>query len=273
MKKFAVVVVVCSLMTVCMPVFALGDFAFNLTSDFYSKYVWRGQLLNDDPVFQPGLGVTYKGFTFSAWGNMGLTNYNKISDDVDYDAGEFTEWDYTLCYSGKFNPEGKLGYTAGFIKYQFPSSELDTSEFYWGLTYDTFLSPSITLYHDIDAAPGAIYANFGISHTIKDILKVSEKTSANLVLSANLGWGNSNYNQCYWGNDDDSKAVTKSAFNDLALKAALPFTLVNGWSVTPSISYIMLVDSRIRDADTYATSDRTRRSGYFVAGVSIGKSF
>jgi hypothetical protein len=267
MKKFAVVVVVCSLMTVCTPVFALGDFAFNLTSDFYSKYVWRGQLLNDDPVFQPGLGVTYKGFTFSVWGNADLTDYTG-------NPGEFTEWDYTLSYSGKFNPDGKLGYTAGFIKYQFPSSSLDTSEFYWGLTYDTFLSPSITLYHDIDAAPGAIYASFGISHTVENVIKVSETTSANLVLGATLGWGNSDYNKWYWANaDDSSKSVTKSSFQDLVLKASLPFALANGWSVTPSISYIILVDGRIRDADSYAKSGKTDGSNYFVAGVSIGKSF
>jgi hypothetical protein len=266
MKKFAVAVVVCSLMTVCTPVFALGDFAFNLTSDFYSKYVWRGQLLNDDPVFQPGLGVTYKGVTFSAWSNMGLTDYNK--DLYGYDSGEFTEWDYTLSYSGKFNPDGKLGYTLGVIHYQFPSSFLDTTEIFWGLTYDTFLSPSITVYHDIDEAGGATYASFGISHTIENVIKVSEKTSANLVLGATLGWGSSEYNQWYWANDN-----AKSAFNDLAFKASLPFTFANGWSVTPSISYVMLVDSRIRAADTYATSDHTQRSGYFIAGVSIGKSF
>jgi hypothetical protein len=197
---------------------------------------------------------------------MGFTDYNK--DLYGYDAGEFTEWDYTLSYSGKINPDSKLGYTLGVIHYQFPSSFLDTTELYWGFTYDTFLSPSITVYHDIDEAGGATYANFGISHTIENVIKVSEKTSANLVLSANLGLGSSEYNKWYW-----CDAVKRTAFNDLTLKAALPFTLANGWSVTPSISYVMLVDSRIRAADTYATSDHTQRSGYFIAGVSIGKSF
>ncbi|HBG77762.1 MAG TPA: hypothetical protein DDW84_02775 [Phycisphaerales bacterium] len=267
MKKFIAMTAACYLMAGCVPVFAGDDFAFNLTSDFYSKYVWRGQLLNDDPVFQPGISVGYKGFTFGVWGNADLTNYTGNS-------GEFTEFDYTLSYSGKFNPDGKLGYTLGVVHYQFPSSFLDTTEIFWGLTYDTFLSPSITLYHDIDEAGGATYASFGISHTIENIIKVSEKTSANLVLGATLGWGSSEYNEWYWANANDSdKSVTRSAFNDLALKASLPFALANGWSITPSISYVILVDGRIRDADTYAKSGKTNGSNYFVAGVSIGKSF
>ncbi|MFA6176924.1 MAG: MltA-interacting MipA family protein, partial [Phycisphaerae bacterium] len=60
MKKFIAMAAACYLMTACVPVFAGDDFAFNLTSDFYSKYVWRGQLLNDDPVFQPSIGIGYK---------------------------------------------------------------------------------------------------------------------------------------------------------------------------------------------------------------------
>lgn len=254
MKKFAVVVAACSLMTICTPVFALGDFAFNLTSDFYSKYVWRGQLLNDDPVFQPGITVGYKGFTFGAWGNADLTDYTGNS-------GEFTEWDYTLSYGGKFSPDSKLNYSVGVIHYQFPSSELDTTEVFWGLSYETFLNPSITVYHDIDEAGGGIYANFGISHTIEKALKLSESVSADLVLGASVGWGNDEYNEWYWG-------VDSARFNDLTLKASLPIALSNGWSVTPSFSYVMLIDGNIRDTDAYATN-----SDYFIAGVSIGKSF
>ncbi|OQA03709.1 MAG: hypothetical protein BWY69_00284 [Planctomycetes bacterium ADurb.Bin401] len=233
---------------------------FTLTGDFYSKYVWRGQLLNDDFVFQPNVTASYKEFSLNAWGNMGLTDYNK---GLGYDSGEFTEYDFTLSYSGKFNPDGKLGYTVGVIHYQFPSSFLDTTEIFWGLTFDTFLNPYVTVYHDIDEAGGGIYANTGISHTFEKVINISNNISADLVLAASIGWGNAEYNEWYWGAQS-----ADSRLNDLVLKAALPFSLPGDWSIAPSISFITLVDGNLRDADTYATN-----SDYFVAGISISKSF
>ena len=40
------------------PIFAQDDVEFEFTSDFYGKYIWRGQNLDDDPVFQPGLSAS-----------------------------------------------------------------------------------------------------------------------------------------------------------------------------------------------------------------------
>jgi len=60
--------------------------------DIVSHYVWRGQDLGGVSV-QPGLGVSYKGLSFSAWGSEGL------SDPVDV-----REFDLTLAYMvGGFN--------------------------------------------------------------------------------------------------------------------------------------------------------------------------
>jgi len=36
---------------------------FEVTTDFFSKYIWRGQNLDDDPVFQTGISASYKGLT------------------------------------------------------------------------------------------------------------------------------------------------------------------------------------------------------------------
>lgn len=38
-----------------------------LTADFYSKYIWRGQNLNDDYAFQPGAAITYGSLTAAIW--------------------------------------------------------------------------------------------------------------------------------------------------------------------------------------------------------------
>ena len=226
---------------------------FELTTDFFSKYIWRGQKLNDDYVFQTGLSTGYKGFTVAAWGNMDLTDYGN-------NKGEFTEWDYSLDYSNSIGENGKLGYSVGIINYHFPSIVGDTTEVYWGLSLDVFLNPSVTVYHDIDTVKG-MYVNFGISHSIEDFIKLTDSLSANLDLSASIGWGNSSYNRAYWG-------VDNSKLNDIAFTVALPVELGGGWTVTPSFNFVTLVSSDIRDSDAFSTD-----SDYFFTGVSISKSF
>jgi hypothetical protein len=52
---------------VCLCVFTCGTRAviaedkidFEIMADYFGKYIWRGQNLSDDPVFQPGLSAKY----------------------------------------------------------------------------------------------------------------------------------------------------------------------------------------------------------------------
>jgi len=242
--------------------YAEGDkIGFTLGSDFYSKYVWRGQLLNDDFVFQPCISAAYKGFTACVWGNVNLTDYG-----VNNNSGEFTEYDLTLDYSGKFSEESKVGYSVGVIHYHFPSaSAFDTTELYWGFNLDVPLSPTIKVYHGLGNENG-IYANFGLSHTFKDVLKISDNIKGDVVLGTSIGWGNSTYNKDYWG-------IGGARLNDLAFTVGIPIGLGNGWTVKPSFNYVALVDGKIRSTDFYATNDHTKRSDYFFTGVSISKRF
>ena len=63
-----------------------------------SAYVWRGQVLNDEAVAQPGLTGGIGGFSVNAWSSMDLTDNQDSS-------GEFDEMDWTVSYSktvGKF---------------------------------------------------------------------------------------------------------------------------------------------------------------------------
>ena len=64
----------------------------SMVVDVVSQYVWRGQDLGNASI-QPGLGISYKGLSLSAWGSVGLTS----ADDT-------KEFDLTLGYSaGGFN--------------------------------------------------------------------------------------------------------------------------------------------------------------------------
>jgi hypothetical protein len=234
-------------------VFADGPLAFELTTDFYGKYIWRGQNLSDDPVFQPGLSAAAGPLTASIWGNMDMTNING-------NAGDFSEVDYSLDYSGSLPDAESIGYSIGVIYYDFPGTSVpDTTEIYGGLSLDVPLSPSVTLYRDVDEAEGT-YVSLGIGHSIEKIAELAPDMPLGMDLGASLGWGSSSYNKYYWGPDN-------SELNDLVLSASFPVAL-GDLTVSPSLNYVKLVDSDIRSADAYASS-----SDYFFAGISLSLSF
>jgi hypothetical protein len=230
---------------------ASGGIGIDVTADFYSKYVWRGQNLVDDWVMQPGATMGFGDFTVGVWGNVDMTNENE-------EEWNFTEVDYIFDYSNSLTDA--IGYSLGYIYYQFPQASGDTYEFYGGLNFETFLSPSITWYYDADEVSGS-YVAFGLGHSIKKLAPgFSEDSPIGLDIGLNIGWADSNYNDYYWGVDD-------SGFNDLTLSVGLPMELC-GWSVTPSVSYVTLLDSDIRESDAYDSS-----SDYIYAGISLGISF
>lgn len=237
-------------------VFAADDVAFEVTADYFGKYVWRGQNLDDDPVFQPGASFTYGGLTFGIWGSMETTSYNGNS-------GEFTEVDEYVDYSFDVPGVEGLGFSTGVIYYDFPGTTCErTTEVYWGFSFDLPLSPSITVYHDIDEADG-MYASLGVGHSIE----LDSDASVALELGASLGWGDSSYNEYYWVDSVTELPVKDSGLNDLTLSAALPLE-IDGWSITPSVNYVVLVDSDIKDTDCYSTDNEE-----FFVGIGLSKGF
>jgi len=227
---------------------AEGDVTVGVGADFMSKYVWRGQNLVDDWVVQPGVSVGYQGLTASIWGNSDMTGDS--ADDW-----EITELDYTIDYSGTVPGMESLGYSVGAIYYYFPGGDA-TTELYWGFNLDVPASPSVTVYHDIDEADG-MYVSLGVGHSIE----ATDELPVGIDLGASLGWGDSGYNEFYWG------STVGSELNDLVLSAAFPFE-VAGVSVTPSVSYIALLGSDVKDSDAYDTDN-----SIVVVGIGFAKEF
>ncbi len=223
---------------------------FEITTDFFSKYVWRGQLLDVDPVFQTGLNASFKGLNAAIWGSLELTNIND-------NGGEFTEFDYSLDYSGDFPGINGLGYSVGVIYYDFPNTDFSgTTEVYWGFSLDVPFSPSVTVYHDVDEVEGS-YVSLTFGHSIEKILDITPNLPVGMDISASLGWGSSSYNKSYWG-------VDSSKMQDLTLSVSFPLG-PGGWTITPSLNYVTLLSGSIRD--NAADSD------IFFAGVGLSKSF
>jgi hypothetical protein len=246
-------VVMCLLTALTPNVFALEEVGVEITADYLGKYIWRGQNLSDDPVFQPGVSMTYEGFTFGIWGNLETTSINNNS-------GEFTEVDQYLDYSSEVPDIEGLGFSLGLIYYDFPGTTVPrTTEVYWGLNLDTLLSPSITFNHDIDEADG-LYVSLGLGHSVDKIFELDPDTPVAMELGASYGWGDSSYNQYYWG-------LNNSKANDLAFSASFPFE-IGGWTINPSINYIALVSSDIKKTNAYGRDD-----DFLFVGIGFSKGF
>lgn len=207
-----------------------------INADFYSKYIWRGQNINDDNVFQPSVSVTVDKSTAGLWANLALTSINNNSF-------EFTESELWLEYTDSIVGLDGLAYTLGVINYHFPSVVGDTTELYWGFSLPELpFSPSITVYHDIDVIDGT-YVSVGGSYSIEKFFELSESLPVGLDFSASIGWGDSDYNNVYWGINDGK-------VNDLTLSLSFPMQL-GGWTFAPSFNYVTLISDDVRKSDSF----------------------
>ena len=229
-----------------------------LNLDYFSKYVWRGLNIVDGPVFQPFLTFGYKGFSLGIWGNQDWTNVNG-------DAGEFSEVNLSVEYSREWED---FFIDVGVLNYRYPTSEADpndpnsekekaTTEVYGALGLNVPLYPTVTLYRDVDEVDGT-YVSLSVEQDIEEILDRSPTVSLSIDFKAALGWGSEGHNDFYYGVDD-------SAFTDALFSLGFPVEIGDHVTLTPSVSYTILLDQEIRK--------KNRDDDSLVAGVSLSLGF
>jgi hypothetical protein len=182
---------------------------------FYSKYVWRGFKLDDDPVMQSGLYIDAYGFSLSLWGNLDMEGRDSSkSDEIDYTAG------YTYNMADNFNMP--VSVTGGYIYYNFPSQKTNSQEFYIGLLIDTMLSPSFTWYHDFeDEQKGGgkgDYMAVKLSHSFP-----LPNMPASIDINAHAGYNN--------------KLFLQGTGGDIGIGAGITFELTRNSKLSPSVNY------------------------------------
>ena len=235
-------------------------FTADISLDYNTKYVWRGIEVNGESVFQPGVSGSAYGFTGSIWANIDMTNYWAT-------AGEFSEIDYSLDYSGSVPGMEKFGYSVGVIQYIFPTLSgdgLSTTEIYAGASLDVLLSPFFSWYRDVNNADGS-YLQFGISHSFEK--ELAPDYSVGLDLSASFGFADSGYNSWYYG-------INETKWNDFTVGIGVPFNL-KYVTLTPSLNISTMLDDEIAAAhqDIYSTETDTADRTNVWFGVSLSKSF
>jgi hypothetical protein len=242
----------------------LGEATLGISLDYSSLYIWRGAVMTDESVFQPGASLSAGNLTVGIWGNMDLGHSTRDGlNSGREDSGNFTEIDYSIDWSDAVPGVEGLGYSLGAIRYDFPqfAGNPTTAEFYGGLNLDVLLNPAVTVYYDFDAV-NSTYVSFGIGHSFDGLIPI--EGFGTIDVSASLGWGSGSYNDTYWapavGRADDM-------LNDLAINVSIPVELA-GWTIAPSVSYVTLMDNDLRKTDAYDT-----KSDYLFAGVSFAREF
>jgi hypothetical protein len=200
-----------------------------------SAYIWRGQELSrHSAVIQPSATVAYKGFSVNVWGNIDTRPYSAGDDKY---ASNFTETDVTLSYSHKF---GIVTVGAGYIYYGLAAAApggpdlLDSQEVFATVSVDTILTPTLTIYKEIDHYH-QWYALLGVSHTFA----LHEKIG--LKLAGSVSYLKSEDETTYPKFDSDSLATTDkfNNFHDATLAISLPVSVTKNLTITPVLTYVL----------------------------------
>ena len=209
-----------------------------------TAYIWRGyENTRNSIVIQPSLTVGYKGFSANIWGNLDTQPYSQTNVT---NSSAWTETDYTLSYTKTI---GIVNAGVGYIYYGLGAANagaakpLDSQEVYVTVGLNTLLSPTLTVYKEIDHYH-QYYFLLGVSHTVELNKTVSLKlgASASYLLSdyadatqysinASLG-GYPKFNDSYQATHDKF-----SNFHDGVVTVSLPINLVKYITVAPTVSY------------------------------------
>lgn len=205
----------------------------------YSKYIWRGFKLDNDPVMQSGIYASVKGLTVSVWGNLDIN----AEDDLNSD-----EVDYIIDYTYKFDI---LSLSVGHTYYDFPPADTFSKEFYVGLGLDILSSPKLIWYRDYgdeDSGGGdGSYIVLSLSHSIP-----LGNSPVSLDLSGHVGY--------------NDKLFIKGQGGDAALSVGLTIPLTDKITFSPNINYSIPFGA-LKD------SDDGNQSEEFYGGFTLAFNF
>jgi hypothetical protein len=239
-----------------------------------SAYIWRGQeLTRHSIVMQPSATISYKGFYATAWANIDTRPYSAIDEKH---SANLTEADITLSYFRKFwliNAGVGYIYYALNAPYSGAADPLDSQELFVSVGLDTLLSPTLTVYKEIDHYH-QWYILLGVSHTFQfnDMI--------GLKLAGSVSYLKSEDASMYPKYDSNALATDKkyNNFHDGTFSVALPLTLTKRLTVTPALTYVFALSDDAR----YEMKGRglqgrlnpsDRRDSFLYGGITASFAF
>lgn len=244
--------------------------SFSGTLDIYSAYVWRGMILDQHAVAQPGATATFDmgdagSISANVWMNWDLSQKSGHSKTT-RSGGGIDELDFTLSYSVDVGP---VGLSVGHIWYTFPGGgwpkdSYSTEELYVSASYNNdIVTPFVQVYYDYNfvgqdfsADPfECLYANMGLNKSFE----VTDQFSVGGALS--VGWGANEYNNAYWGSEE--------GLSDYQAKVFCSYALTDNLTIGGTLAYTGLFDTSYGlDRDDASTPE-----SLVWGGVNLGVSF
>lgn len=221
----------------------------------YSQYVWRGveQTVNSTAI-QGDLGVSMGGLSASVWFS---NTYPAAAPQ--YAGKDVVEFDWTVDYSGDIGDTG-LGYSVGGIGYTYLyDSASNFPELYAGLSADTLLAPSLTVYYNVADSQnkaylaGDMWIDLGLSSSVADF-----------DLSGTVSYA-------IWKNDATNRPVgAVDTFKDGLSLAAISVSKdieVASVTMTPSMTFTYPLAKKQSDGARYIYGLPVKSE--FIAGVNF----
>lgn len=176
MKKFLIASAALGSVMVMSQTAQAGDVSVSVSADYVSEYVFRGVSFANTAI-QPGISLSKGGFTVGTWVSAAIGETSALASD---------EIDVYASYG--WNLTDDLSASVGATIYHFPQTDGGLFDFggsssleaYFGLSYNTVLSPSVTAYYDFNLDTFTLAGS--VSHTVP----VADKTNLNLGLTAGL---------------------------------------------------------------------------------------
>jgi hypothetical protein len=215
--------------------------------DYASLYMFRGiDLLGDDPVLNPYAIFAYGGF--SAWTYIYRGDFG--SEGLYPEGTDYGEIDFGLDYTWGLGAEDAHSLTVGALRYTYSDpadyNEIETTELYGIFGCGTFLSPTISLYYDVDVYDAG-YLSLGVSHS----WPIGEQASfdAKAILGYDLG-----YNSTVYLGDEQND------LSDLLLGIDIPWSVAGGFGLHAAVNHSVALGV----VDDYGQEDET----WFVVGAN-----
>lgn len=235
-----------------------------LEAALVSSHVWRGQVQNNDFVFQPQMSVSQYGVSINVWANLDMgKSYNGTQGDI-------SEVDLSLAYTLPLDIND-VAFDIGLINYHFTgngdtgTATPSTTELFARatiLSWDDYVVPfipSATFFGDIDQVDGTyILFDVAFPYEISEYLAVEGGVSA--------GWGNTRYNDAYW--NTATSPTHNEGWNDYNFYGRASYELMDGLTAAAMVQYTLVEGSLDDEAEELYEADNK-----FFGGVSIAYDF